>query len=214
MGGKALAVQADVSNKVEVDNMMQTVARELGEIDILVNNAASGGQGPSMLDSDEERWDFVIDTNLKGVYLCCHAIAPTMIKRASGNIINISSIASTAHWRGARLYGIAKAGVNFLSRGLAQDLAPHNVRVNCIAPGTIQTDMLAVDVGDTPEGWARLGNLIPLGRVGQAVDIAAVALFLASDSANYVTGQTIAVDAGLGDSAGPSSILKPSRAAE
>ena len=167
----------DVSKKSEVDQLVTTVNQTLGKIDILVNNAANGGSGPSLLDSDEQRWDEIIDTNLKSVYLCCHAVGPTMIERGSGSILNISSIASLRASEGARIYGIAKAGMNFLTRGLAVDLAPHNIRVNCIAPGAVQTDMLAADVGDTPESWEQLGNFIPLGRVGQPIDIAATALF-------------------------------------
>ena len=197
MGHKAIAVPTDVSKKSEVDVLVETVNQEIGKIDILVNNAANGGSGPSLLDSDEQRWDEIIDTNLKSVYLCCHAVAPTMIERGSGNILNISSIASLRASEGARIYGIAKAGMNFLTRGLAVDLAPHNIRVNCIAPGAVQTDMLAADVGDTPESWEQLGNFIPLGRVGQPIDIAATALFLVSDASNYVTSQLITVDAGL-----------------
>ena len=120
-----------------------------------MNNAANGGSGPSLLDSDEQRWDEIIDTNLKSVYLCCHAVGPTMIERGSGSILNISSIASLRASEGARIYGIAKAGMNFLTRGLAVDLAPHNIRVNCIAPGAVQTDMLAADVGTRKAGATR-----------------------------------------------------------
>ena len=94
LGQRALPISADISNKTDVDNLVDTVNRDLGQIDILVNNAATGGQGPGLLGSDEDRWDEVIDINLKGVYLCCHAVAPGMIERGSGNIINISSIAS------------------------------------------------------------------------------------------------------------------------
>ena len=196
-GRDSIAVPTDVSKKSEVDQLVTTVNQTLGKIDILVNNAANGGSGPSLLDSDEQRWDEIIDTNLKSVYLCCHAVGPTMIERGSGSILNISSIASLRASEGARIYGIAKAGMNFLTRGLAVDLAPHNIRVNCIAPGAVQTDMLAADVGDTPESWEQLGNFIPLGRVGQPIDIAATALFLVSDASNYVTSQIITVDAGL-----------------
>ena len=199
MGRKAIAVPADVSKKTDVDNLVEKVSLDLGKIDILVNNAANGGSGPSLLDSDEGRWDEIIDTNLKSVYLCCHAVADTMIKRGSGNILNISSIASHRTFGGSRIYGIAKAGVNHLTRGLALDMAPHNVRVNCISPGTVQTEMLAVDVGDTPEGWAQLGKQIPLGRVGQPIDMATTALFLVSDAANYITAQNITVDAGISE---------------
>ncbi len=196
LGRRALAVSTDVSSKAEVDNLVQRTTEELGAIDILVNNAANGGSGPSMLDSDEARWDEIIDTNLKSVYLCCHAVSPGMIDRKCGIIVNISSVASLRS-QGCRIYGIAKAGMNFMTRGLAQDLAPHGVRVNCIAPGATQTDMLAADVGNEPEDWERVAKYVPLGRVAQPVDMATVILFLASDASNYVTGQIFAVDGGL-----------------
>jgi NAD(P)-dependent dehydrogenase (short-subunit alcohol dehydrogenase family) len=196
IGRRALAISTDVSVKNDVDNMIERTNAELGDIDILVNNAANGGSGPSMLDSNEARWDQIIDTNLKSVYLCCHAVGQGMIARGRGNIINISSIAGIDPG-GCRIYGVAKAAVNFLTRGLSIDMAPHGVRVNCIAPGAVRTDMLTHDVGTEEENWDQLATYIPLQRVGQPIDMASVALFLASDAANYITGQTIAVDAGL-----------------
>ncbi len=196
-GRRCLPVVTDVASRSSVENLATRVAAELGEVDILVNNAANGGSGPSLMDSDEDRWDEIIDTNLKSVYLCCHAIGRGMIERNRGNIINVSSVAGIQADAGCRLYGIAKAGVNFLTRGLARDLAKNNIRVNCMAPGATQTDMLAVDVGDTPESWERVGKYVPLGRVAQPQDMATVVLFLASDAANYVTGQTLTVDGGL-----------------
>ena len=196
LGRRALAVPTDVTKPAEVEHLMARATAELGGIDILVNNAANGGSGPSMADSDEERWDEIVDTNLKSVYLCCRAVIPGMIDRKTGCIINISSVASMRP-EGCRIYGIAKAGVNFMTRGLAQDLAPHNIRVNCIAPGAVRTDMLTVDVGEDEENWERLAKYIPLGRVGDPVDMGTVALFLASPAAHYISAQTIAVDGAL-----------------
>lgn len=190
-------VPTDVARKASVDNLVQRVTHELGDIDILVNNAAHGGHGPSLLDSDEERWDEIVDTNLKSVYLCCRAVASGMITRNRGSIINISSVDGLRPAGSSRIYGIAKAGVNFLTRGLALDLGPYNVRVNCVAPGAIKTDMLTKDVGPDPEDWERLDARIPLRRVGQPNDIGTAALFLASDATNYVTAQIIVVDAGV-----------------
>jgi len=197
MGRRSLAIQTDVSKKADVDNLAQKTIKEFGAIDILVNNAAHGGHGPSLLDSDEDRWDEIIDTNLKSVYLCCHTIAKGMIERKKGSIINISSVDGVRPAGSCRIYGIAKAGVIFLTRGLSYDLGPHNVRVNAIAPGAIDTDMLLKDFDGDPEKMRQAGADIPLGRVGQPVDIGTVAQFLASDAANYVTGQTLAVDAGI-----------------
>lgn len=196
LGRQALTVPTDVTKRADVEHLIASATEALGGIDILVNNAAHGGSGPSMADSDEERWDEIIDTNLKSAYLCCRAVASGMIERKAGCIINISSVMATRP-DGCRIYGIAKAGVNFMTRGLAQDLAPHNIRVNCIAPGAVRTDMLIADVGEDEENWEQLANYIPLGRVGAPADIGTVALFLASPAAHYISAQVIAVDGAL-----------------
>ena len=196
LGRRALAVPTDVTQRDEVERLIASATEAFGSIDILVNNAAHGGSGPSMADSDEERWDEIIDTNLKSAYLCCRAVVPGMIASKTGCIINISSVAATRP-EGCRIYGIAKAGVNFMTRGLAQDLAPHNIRVNCIAPGAVRTDMLTVDVGEDEENWDKLASYIPLGRVGAPADIGTVALFLASPAAHYISAQIITVDGAL-----------------
>ena len=197
LGRRALAVPADVSRKSDIEHLFERVRDELGDVDILVNNAANGGPGPSLLDSDEERWDEIIDTNLKSVYLCCRAVGQSMMERKRGNIINISSIDGIMPSGSCRIYGISKAAMNFLTRGLALDMAPHNVRVNGIAPGATRTDLLAADVGTDEESWDALAQLIPLRRVARPLDIATAAVFLASDAGNYVVGQTLVVDAGL-----------------
>ena len=196
-GRRVIPIQTDVSKRKDVEHLIERSVSELGSVDILVNNAANGGSGPSLLDSDESRWDEILDTNLKSVYLCCRAVSPIMKARERGNIINVSSVASLRPDGGCRIYGIAKAGVNFLTRGLAQDLAPLGIRVNAIAPGAVRTDMLTVDVGDVPEDWEQLAEWIPMRRVGDPIDIGAIALFLASEAGSYITGQTITVDGGL-----------------
>ena len=196
LGHRVLAVPTDVTKREEVERLVASAVEAFGSIDILVNNAAHGGSGPSMADSDETRWDEIIDTNLKSAYLCCRAVVPGMIERKTGSIINISSVAATRP-EGCRIYGIAKAGVDFMTRGLAQDLAPHNVRVNCIAPGAVRTDMLTVDMGEDEENWEKLASYIPLGRVGVPADIGTVALFLASPAAHYISAQIISVDGAL-----------------
>lgn len=197
LGQRSIAVPTDVTRRSEIENLAATVKSELGDVDILVNNAANGGTGPSLLDSDEERWDEIVDTNLKSVYLSCRAFAPSMIERKRGNIVNISSVASLRAPEGCRIYGIAKIGVNFLTQGLARDLAPHGIRVNCIAPGAVDTEMLAGELGNEEAHYEALKGMIPLGRVAQPIDIATAVLFLASDAANYITAQTLTIDAGL-----------------
>ena len=197
LGRRSIGVPTDVSKKGDVENLAAKVASELGDVDILVNNAANPGTGPQLLESDEERWDEIIDTNLKSVYLCCRAFGPGMIERKGGNIVNISSVASLRAPDGCRIYGIAKIGVNFLTQGLARDMAPHGVRVNCICPGAVDTEMLAGELGNEEAHYEALKTLIPLGRVAQPIDIATAVLFLASDAANYITAQTLTVDAGL-----------------
>jgi len=195
LGKHCLVVQTDVTRKTDVDNLLQRATNEFGYIDILVNNAAHSGSGPSLLDSDEDHWDKIIDTNLKSVYLCCKTVARGMIERKKGNIINISSIDGLRPAGSCRIYGIAKAAVIFLTRGLAWDLAPYNIRVNSIAPGEIETDMIS-EIWKDPERLKEVESRILLGQIGKPVDIGSVAVFLASDASNYITAQTIVVDGG------------------
>lgn len=196
LGRHVLTLKTDVTKKTEVDYMVNKTVSKFGRIDILVNNAARHGYGTFLLESDENVWDDVIDTNLKSVYLCCRAVAKVMIEQKKGNIINMSSILGVQAGISCRIYGIAKAGVAFLTKGLAGDLASYNIRVNAIAPGYVKTAMISPTLED-PVAMKNLNNKILMGRIGKPEEIAKVALFLASEDSSYITGQTIIADGGF-----------------
>jgi len=196
LGRRSLAVQADITRKADVDNMVQKTLAELGAVDILVNNAAMNIRAP-LLELNEEGWDRVIDTDLKGYYLCSQAAGRVMVGQKRGNIINIASTAAmyTAPEMGA--YCIAKAGVVMLTRILAVELAQYNIRVNAVAPSMVKTKFSQPLWSDT----ATLKEIeagIPLGRLAEPKDIVGSVLFLASEASAYITGHTIVVDGGSG----------------
>ena len=199
LGRRALAVQTDVTRKSDIDNLVKRAEDELGPIDILVNNAGIGS-GTMLLDMEEEDWHKVLDTHLTAAYLCCRAIGKRMVERRKGNIINISSIEGVRIAfpirQGANPYPSAKAGLIMLTRGLARELAPHNIRVNAIAPGGVRTEMLR-PAWESPEIAQLVNTYIPVRRLAEPDEIASVALFLASDAASYVTGHTIVADGGF-----------------
>ena len=194
LGRRSLAIQADISQKRDVDNLVGQVMDEFGGIDILVNNAGIALRA-SLIDTSEEDWDEIINVDLKGCYLCSQAVGRRMIERKRGNIINIASQWAMKPIPEAGVYCIAKAGVVMLTRVLALDLASYNIRVNAIAPGTVKTEM-SRPMWDDPEDLKRVESAIPLGRVAEPADIAGAALFLASDASTFITGQTIVVDGG------------------
>ncbi len=199
LGRRSLAIQTDVTKKSDIDSLVQKTEDQLGPIDILVNNAGIGS-GTKLLDMEEEDWHKVLDTHLTGAYLSCRAVGKRMVERKKGNIINISSIEGVRIAfpirQGANPYPSAKAGLIMLTRGLARELAIHNIRVNAIAPGGIKTEMLR-PAWENPELAQLINAWIPMGRLGQPDEIANVAVFLASDAASYVTGHTIVADGGF-----------------
>jgi 3-oxoacyl-[acyl-carrier protein] reductase len=203
LGQRSFAMQVDVTKKVEVDEFVRKAVAELGDIDILVNNAGISTHGGSVLVIDESDWHTVIDTDLSSCYICCQAVGKRMVERRTGNIINISSVMGVRQGPsvpgGSGPYGIAKAGMVMLTRGLARELGQYNIRVNAIAPGWIVTDLYPRRTGQSwsEERKKEMGAMCPLGRVGWPSDIANVALFLASKASSYVTGHTIIVDGGL-----------------
>lgn len=193
LGRKALAIQADVRHPDQVKAMVGEVHAEPGGPHILVNNAGIVRDKPLAFMTEDE-WDEVVDTSLKGAFLCTKAAARLMVRARWGRIINISSDAALLGDAQRANYCAAKAGLLGLTRAAARELAPQGITVNAIAPGIIETDMTA-GMGEARR--KALLDLIPLGRLGQADDVAALAAFLAGDDAAYITGQVFCVDGGL-----------------
>ena len=192
-GGEAILVQADVSDSASVDAMVAKVVENFGQIDILVNNAGITRDGLMMRMKDED-FDAVIDTNLKGVFYCTKAVSKLMIKKRSGRIVNMASVVGLMGNAGQTNYAAAKAGVVGFSKSAAKELASRGITVNMVAPGFIATDMTAA-MTDKAKEMTLQG--IPLKRMGEAEDVANAVLFLVSDNASYITGQTINVDGGM-----------------
>jgi glucose 1-dehydrogenase/3-oxoacyl-[acyl-carrier protein] reductase len=193
LGRKAIAIQADVSQAKQVQAMVDRTVQELGQVDILVNNAGIDPHAP-FLEMTEEQWDWIMDTNLKGNFLCSQAAALEMVKTGGGKIVLISSIHSIQSYMHITAYAASKGGLNAMTRQLALELAPYGININCIAPGAVHVDKFyGVMDGYDPHMF---DHEIPLGFIGQAEDIGAVAAFLASDDARYITGQVLFVDGG------------------
>lgn len=193
LGQKAMAIQADVANEEAVQAMVKEVIATFGSLDILVNNAGITKDN-IMMRMKVEDWDAVIDTNLKGVFLCSKASMRQMMKQRSGRIINIASVVGVLGNAGQANYVAAKAGVIGLTKTMARELANRNINVNAVAPGFITTDMTDQLSDDVKEN---LLQQIPLGTLGTPEQIAKVVRFLASDDSSYMTGQTLHVDGGM-----------------
>ncbi len=192
-GVETRAFAADVSDARAAGQLVDDTIAQLGAIDVLVNNAGITRDG-LIARMSEEDFDAVVGINLKGTFNCCKAAAKPMMKQRRGRIINMSSIVGIAGNAGQANYAASKAGVIGLTKSLAKELARRNITVNAIAPGFIATDMTdALTDAQRDEISSRIG----LGRLGEATDVAALAAFLASPAASYITGQVIAVDGGL-----------------
>ena len=194
-GGEAVAMPADVRRREQAAAMVEGAKDRFGGIDVLVNNAGVETLIP-MLDLEEGEWDRVLDTNLKGAFLCGQAAARAMVDAATpGAIVNIASVNAKIALGGQVHYTSSKGGLLMLTKAMALDLAPHRIRVNAVGPGVIETTMTARSLAD-PQRRAMLLSKVPLGRVGQPRDVANAVLFLASDEASYITGATLYVDGG------------------
>lgn len=193
LGVEAISVQADVSNESSVKSLIKKTLDTFDCIDILVNNAGITKDNLLMRMKESEFTD-VIDTNLKGTFLCTKAVTRTMMKQRSGCIINVASIVGVSGNPGQANYVAAKAGVIGLTKSVALELATRNIRVNAVAPGFIKTDMTDEL---TEEQKEKTLKLIPLETLGEPEDVANVVRFLASEDAKYLTGQTIHVDGGM-----------------
>ena len=188
-----LVLKADVSRSEDVTVMVNTVLERLGQIDILVNNAGIVGTEAPVRDLSEADWDRVLNTNLKGVFLCSRAVIGHMVERSRGAIVSIASISGKEGNANMAAYSVSKAGVICFTKTLAKEVLDHNIRVNCVAPALIETEMtLSLD----PERAAFLTSKIPMGRLGKPDEVAALVHFLASDEATFTTGQCYDVSGG------------------
>ncbi|HXG13496.1 MAG TPA: 3-oxoacyl-ACP reductase family protein [Gemmataceae bacterium] len=197
-GGTARAVPVDITVPAQVDSLIQATLAHFGRLDVLVNNAGVGLNKPFLTTTPEE-WDRLIRVNLTGTFLCAQAAARVMVEQGGGRIVNIASISGQRGGQGRAAYGASKAGIILLTRVMAVELAVHGITVNAIAPGPVVTDM---SNGTHTEATRRsYHERIPLRRYGTPAEIAAAAVFLASDEASFVNGHTLNVDGGF-DAAG------------
>jgi glucose 1-dehydrogenase len=202
-GGEARAIRADVSREAEVEGMVAEMLAAWGRIDILVSNAGVQ-KDAAFVDMTLEQWNTVLGVNLTGTFLCARAAARAMIRqgvvpglsRAAGKIVCVSSVHEVIPWAGHVNYAASKGGMKLFMQSMAQELAPHRIRVNSIAPGAIQT-AINRPAWETPEALKSLLTLIPYGRIGVPEDIGQAAVWLVSDAADYVHGQSLFIDGGM-----------------
>lgn len=192
-GGEALALQADVSDKVQVETLVKKILDRWQRIDILVNNAGIR-RDRLLMRMTEDEWDTVISVNLKSAYLCARAVLPHMVRQRRGRIINMSSVVGLSGNPGQANYSASKAGLIGLTKTIAREVATRNITANALAPGYIITAMVE-ELSEELKG--QVLARIPMGRLGTPEDIAGIAAFLCSDEASYITGQVIGIDGGL-----------------
>lgn len=190
----AHAFQADVSDFSQAKALVDFAYEKFGKIDVLINNAGVALPQSVLQDTSEKDFDKVVGVNLKGLYNCTKLVIDKMISQGSGSIINLSSVWGQIGGSCEVLYSMTKAGVIGFTKALANELAPSNIRVNCVAPGFIDTSMNAHLSAEEIDEFA---NSVPLGRIGKPEEVAKALLFLASDDASYITGQVLSVNGGL-----------------
>jgi 3-oxoacyl-[acyl-carrier protein] reductase len=207
-GRRALGLPVDIADRQSVDDLFQKAVAEFGGLDILVNNAALGAMA-AYSEVTREQWDRTMETNLRGCHNCCQAASKIMIGQKRGNIINISSTSGFRYTPNQYAYGVSKAGILQITRWLSKELVAHHIRVNCVAPGMVETDINQHDIAGKiktafprPPGAAGgpsgpPGLVLPFGRICQPEDIANAVLFLACDASAYISGQVIVVDGGM-----------------
>ena len=196
VGGRAITIQADVTKSADIHAMVEKTVAAFGPVDILVNNAGSLVERLRLLELTEEKWDAVMDLNLKSAFLCAQAVAASMIERKTGAIINVTSIAGrNGGALGSIHYSTAKGGMITMTKGLAKELAPHGVRVNGVSPGVIDTPFH--EQFSTPEAMKNFAGIIPLGRVGRSDEIGQTVVYLASEASSFVIGENIEINGGM-----------------
>lgn len=188
-----LAIEADIRSSSQVTGMFDRVIGAFGRLDLLVNNAGVQTWKP-LLDVTEEEWDLVVDTNLKGCFLCTQQAAKDMKEHGGGSIVNLGSGCNKLAFPSLVAYTASKGGIEMFTKEAAVELGPYGIRVNCIAPGSIESERTRAEDPDYAGTWSKL---TPLGRVGTAADIAPTVVFLASRGASFISGQTIWIDGGL-----------------
>lgn len=199
LGGECLFQRTDVSSEAAVESIVRAGSARFGTIDVLMNVAGIAHEAPAHQLRVED-WNRILDVNLKGIFLCAKHLLPGMMEQRRGAIVNISSVQGLFGFPGYPHYAASKGGIISMTRQLAREYAEYSIRVNCIAPGTVDTPMNAGVLSRVPnpkELRATWDKMHPLGRIGQPLDIAQGALFLASDESSWMTGQTIAIDGGV-----------------
>lgn len=197
-GGEAIAIQADVSKQSDVASVFQQIDAAWGGVDILVNNAGVDGERAISWEADPQAWQKVVEINLFGAFYCAREALRRMVSQKGGVILNMTSVHEEIAWSGYSAYCASKAGLSMLSKTLAQEAAPFNVRVLSIAPGAIKTP-INKSVWSDPESMKDLLTKIPLNRIGEVDDIANAVVFLTSEAASYITGRTFFIDGGMTD---------------
>ena len=194
-GERLLAVPAHVAREGDVENLFETAVRHFGGLDVLINNVGMNLLAASVVDADLPVWNKIIEGNLTGAFLCSRKAARIMREKKRGKIVNISSLAGTKASPGMGIYGVAKAGLEMLTKVLASELAPFNIQVNAIAPGVVRTDF-SKPFWATPAICEQIVKAVPAGRIAETADLVPIVLLLASGCSDYITGQTIMVDGG------------------
>ncbi|BAM02500.1 glucose 1-dehydrogenase [Phycisphaera mikurensis] len=196
LGRKAIYVQADVADRKSVAAMFKRMDAAFGGVDVLVNNAGVDGEKADTADIDPDAWTRIVNINLHGTFHGIREAVPRMKRQGSGVVVNITSVHDRVCWAGQSAYCASKAAVSMLSQSLAMELGDSGVRTVCVAPGAIKTD-INEDVWSDPEKYADLKKKMPIGRIGTPEEVASVVVFLASDAASYVTGETVYVDGAM-----------------
>src|ERR687894_1819539 len=195
-GGRALAVRCDVTRAEDVKVALDKTVEAFGRLDFAFNNAGVEQRNAAVAEFQEEEWDRILDTNLRGVFLCMKYEIPLMLKQGGGRIVNTSSGAGVIGIKGGGAYAASKHGVIGLTKSAALDYAAQNVRVNAVAPGYIATPMMDRFTSGTAEGWEKITAEEPIGRVGRPEEIADAVIWLCSDASSFVVGHALMVDGG------------------
>ncbi len=195
LGVKALPIRCDVTKRDEIENLVHHTVREMGGINVLVNNAGVEGKEKPFIDISEEEWDEIVDTNLKGVFLCSKTVAKEMIKQGGGKIINVASITAFIAMGNVSAYCASKGGLVQLTKAMALEFVKYNIQVNAICPGYFSTPMSRRLY--KPEMWSKIvQRKVPMGRIGKPQELKGTAIYLASSATDFMTGSCIVIDGG------------------